>query len=254
MLSNKKAIVTGASKGIGKEIALAMAKAGADVLIHYCSEEKLANSTCEAIQKFGRNAYLLKADFTNSAETKSFIDNAVQRLGDIDVLVNCAAAYHSKPFLDITPEQFNWMHQVNAEAPIVFIQSFAHFCQAKNKPGSIINISSISGTMPSINSTLNSCSKASLNMLTRCAALELAKHSIRVNSIVLGLIDTESNFEFKTQDPEGWQKALSEIPIGRAGKPHDCDQLAVFLASDQASWITGAIIPVDGGMTISWKS
>lgn len=100
---------------------------------------------------------------------------------------------------------------------------------------------SISGTMPSINSTLNSCSKASLNMLTRSAALELAHYEIRVNGIALGLIDTESNADFKNNQAAEWAKALSEIPLKRAGTPIDCAQLAIFLASDKSSWMTGAV-------------
>jgi len=254
MLKNKKAIVTGGSQGIGRGIALSLAQAGADVLIQYRASKSLAENTCAAIQKSGQQAYSVQADFTNDEDMNNFIDNAVNLLGSADILINCAAAYDSKPFLDITSEQIRWMNKVNSEAPMILIQQFAKHCEEKSKSGSIINISSISSTMPSVNSALNSCSKASLNMLTRCAALELACKNIRVNCIAPGLVNTESNFDFKTTDPEGWQQALNEIPIGRAGEPIDCGRLSAFLASDEASWITGAIIPVDGGMTISWRS
>jgi NAD(P)-dependent dehydrogenase (short-subunit alcohol dehydrogenase family) len=90
-------------------------------------------------------------------------------------------------------------------------------------------------------------------MLTRCAALELASHQIRVNGIAPGMTETESNESFMTQDPEGWNNAIKKIPLSRAGKPHDIGELAVFFASNAASWLTGVTIPVDGGMTISWQ-
>lgn len=254
LLNNKKVIVTGANKGIGKEIAISMAREGADILVHYNSDQAGANKTCNEIIEMGKNAYILQADFAKTFVPTDFIDKAVECLGGLDVLVNSAAAYRSKPFSEITAEDIDWMNRVNSEAPMLLIQAFAQYCKSVRKPGSIINISSISGVMPSINSTLNSCSKASLNMLTRSAALELADYKIRVNSIVLGLVDTESNYDFKKNRPKEWAKALSEIPLKRAGTPFDCAQLVIFLASNKSNWMTGAIIPLDGGMTISWKS
>lgn len=254
MLNNKNVIVTGATSSIGAEIALAMARAGADIIFQYFSNEKAAQLLQESIEKLGKRAYGLKANFTIQDEINSFFSKAIKLISHVDVLVNCAAAYKTGSFLEITAEQFSWMNQVNSEAPMVLIQTFAKYCQEKSQGGSVINISSISGTMPSTNSTLNSCSKASLNMLTKCAALELAKYNIRVNAICPGLIDTESNADFKNSDPVGWKNAVAEIPLQKAGQPADCAELAVFLASDKSSWITGTIIPVDGGMTISWKS
>jgi len=253
-LIGKKAIVTGGSQGIGKGIAIALAKAGADVVIQYHSAKYKAQEVVDQINKTDQTATAIQSDFTEEKAPELFIEEAIRELKTVDILVNCAAAYDRGPLLDLTAEQFAWMQKVNVEVPFRLIQAFVKHHIDRRMPGSIINISSISGLMPSIGSCLNSCSKAGLNMLTRSAALELAPYQIRVNSIAPGLVDTESNLDFKTGDPQGWQNALNEIPIGRVGQPIDCAQLAVFLASDDSSWITGAVIPIDGGMSISWRS
>ena len=253
-LEGKKVIVTGGGQGIGKGIAIAMAQAGADVLIQYRSAEKLAKDIASSIKAMGRESFVLQSDFSNADALHGFVDKAKEILGDIDILVNCAAAYVSKPFIEISLDEIRLMHMVNAEAPMILTQNFAKFCIANNKKGSVVNVASISGTMPSVNSLLNSCSKASLIMLTRSMALELAPKNIRVNAIAPGMVDTESNTSFKEGDPEGWANAIAEIPLGRVGDVKDCGELAVFLASDRASWITGVTVPVDGGMTVSWRS
>lgn len=247
-------LITGGNKGVGKGIALACAKAGADIIIHYHSDKTSAESVCGTIQSMGCRTEIIQCDFTNELDINKFIEKAIEIFGHIDSLINCAAAYKSCAFLKLTAEEFSWMHQVNALAPMRLTQEFAQYCISSQRSGSIVNVSSISGSMPSSNSTLNSCSKASLNMLTRCAALELSEYNIRVNAIMPGLIDTESNHDFKTKDQEGWQKAINEIPLRKAGEPFDCGEMAVFLASEKAKWITGAVIPIDGGMTISWRS
>lgn len=254
LLKGKKVVVTGGGQGIGKGISLAMSKAGADVLIQYRSAKDLAVSVCDEIKEIGCKSYVLQSDFSVTADLDSFIDNSLAELGDIDILVNCAAAYATKPFMDISLSEMRLMHMVNSEAPMILTKNFARYCIDENKKGSVVNVASISGTMPSVNSLLNSCSKSSLIMLTRCMALELAGNNIRVNAIAPGMVDTESNLDFKTNDPQGWDNAVSEIPLGRVGEIQDCGDLAVFLASDKSNWITGATIPVDGGMTISWRS
>ncbi len=169
----------------------------------------------------------------------------------IDILVNSAAAYDRGPILGLTQEQFSLMQKVNVEVPFRLIQGIARHLIERKSAGSIINISSISGIAPSIGSCLNSCSKAGLNMLTRCAALELAPYQIRVNGIALGTTDTESNFSFKEQDPIGWKKMIDDIPLKRVGHPDDYAGLVVLLASDASSWMTGVTIAFDGGKTIS---
>jgi len=248
-LINKKAIVTGGSQGIGKGIAIALAEAGADVLIQYHSAREKANITVDEIVQMGRKSIAIQADFTEDDAPEHFLEKAFEVFSEIDILVNCAAAYDRGPILELSRQQFSWMQKVNVEVPFRLIQKFARHLIARKSRGSIINISSISGLMPSSNSCLNSCSKAGLNMLTRCAAIELAQYQIRVNGIAPGTTETESNLPYMEQDPAGWQQITDSIPLKRVGHPKDYAGLAVLLASDAADWITGVTIACDGGKT-----
>lgn len=250
-LINKRAIVTGGSQGIGKGIALALAKAGADVVIQYHSAKDKALLVVDDIEKLGRQSIAIQSDFTEKDAPELFLKNAINEFKSIDILVNCAAAYDRGPILELTHEQFAWMQKVNVEVPFRLIQGMAHHLIKRKSPGSIINISSISGITPSIGSCLNSCSKAGLNMLTRSAALELAPYQIRVNGIAPGTTDTESNLSSMQQDPIGWQKMIDNIPLKRVGHPEDYAGIVVLLASDASSWMTGVMIACDGGKTIS---
>lgn len=252
-LKGKKAIITGGNQGIGKGIALAMAKAGADVVIQYRSAEDKAHATLNEIKQIGRTVFAIQADFSEKGAPQQFLKSAIEKFRTVDILVNCAAAYERGPLLDIQPETFAWMQKINVEVPLILIQEFSRHLISEKRAGSIINISSISSFRPIRGSSLNSCSKAGLNMLTKCAALELGQYQIRVNGIAPGQTETESNLPSMENDPEGWTQVIKKIPLGRAGKPHDIGELAAFLASDEASWLTGVTIPVDGGLIISWQ-
>lgn len=251
-LKNKKAIVTGGNQGIGRGIAIALAQAGADVIIQYRHAKDKALKTVDEINQLDRFAMAIQADFTQEDAPEKFMKSAFDTLEKVDILVNCAAAYERGPLLEITHESLAWMQKVNVEVPFRLIQYFARQLIQRRTTGSIINISSISGLRPVIGSCLNSCSKAGLDMLTRCAALELAPFQIRVNGIAPGMTETESNEPFMLQDPNGWQQAVDKIPLGRAGLPEDYAGIAVLLASDASSWLTGVTIPCDGGVTISY--
>ncbi len=252
-LKNRKAIITGGSQGIGKGIAIALAKAGADVVIQYRAAQEKAIATINEIKQLDRHAFAIQSDFTENDAPEQFLKHAIEKLDNVDILINCAAAYERGPILEIKPETFAWMQKVNVEVPLRLIQEFARFLINKNQVGSIINISSISAFRPVIGSCLNSCTKAGLDMLTQVAALELAPYQIRVNGIAPGTTDTESNQLYKEQNADGWNQVIKKIPLGRVGKPSDIAGLAVFLASDEASWLTGVTIPVDGGTLISWQ-
>lgn len=250
-LINKRAIVTGGSQGIGKGIAIALAQAGADVIIQYLSAKDKAFVVVDEIKKLGRKGTAIQSDFTENDAPELFLKSAISEFNTIDILVNSAAAYDRGPILELTNQQFAWMQKVNVEVPFRLIQGIAHHLIKRKSAGSIINISSISGITPSVGSCLNSCSKAGLNMLTRSAALELAPYQIRVNGIAPGTTDTESNLPYVQKDPSGWQQMIDNIPLKRVGHPEDYAGLAVLLASDASSWITGVTIACDGGKTIS---
>jgi glucose 1-dehydrogenase len=253
-LINKRAIVTGGSQGIGKGIAIALAQAGADVLIQYHTAQDKAYIAVDDITKLVRRSVAIQSDFAEKHAPELFFEMAIKEFSQIDILVNCAAAYDRGPILELAHEKFAWMQKVNVEVPFRLTQAFAHHLIERKSKGSILNISSISGLMPSANSCLNSCSKAGLNMLTRCAALELAPYQIRVNGIAPGTTDTESNLPCIQQDPTGWQQIIEHIPLKRVGHPKDYAGLAVLLVSDAADWITGVTIACDGGKTIGSQS
>jgi len=252
-LKGKKAIVTGGNQGIGKGIAVALAKAGADIVIQYRTAKDKAFATVDEIKELGRSAFAIQADFTEHNAPEIFLTSAIKKLETVNILINCAAAYERGALLEIEPEKFAWMQKVNVEVPLRLIQKFARYLIERKMTGSIINISSIAAHRPIRGSSLNSCSKAGLNMLTKCAALELGQYQIRVNGIAPGQTETESNQSYMEQDPHGWAQVVRKIPLGRAGKPNDIGGLTVFLASDESSWLTGVTIPVDGGLIISWQ-
>ena len=253
LLKGKKAIVTGGGQSIGKSIALGLAKAGADIVIQYRSRTSEAQAQCtvEEIKKMGRFAIALQADFLESNAPESFISAAIEALKTPDILVNCAAAYEYAPLLDITPEMLANMHKTNVEIPLRLIQALARDLIRRKATGSIINISSFFSFRPAVGNALISCSKAALNTLTKCAALELGPHHIRVNGIAPGRTETPSNQALMEQDPIAWQAIIKHIPLGRAGQADDYAGLAVLLSSDASSWITGTTILCDGGFTIS---
>jgi glucose 1-dehydrogenase len=252
-LKNKKAIVTGGSQGIGKGIAVGLAQAGADVIIQYCSAKEKAMEVVSEIKQLGRECFAIQSDFTENEAPEKCMKEAIERLGTLDLLVNCAAGYDRVPFLDVNHHMFARMQKINVEVPLRLIQCFSRYLIERKSPGNIINISSIANVKSVIGSCYISCTKASLDMLTRCAALELAQHQIRVNGIAPGMTETESNQPYMTNDPEGWKRRVKMIPLGRAGKPRDYAGLAVFLASEASDWLTGVTIAVDGGAILNWQ-
>jgi len=235
--------VSGANRSIGKAIAIAFAKEGVDVLISYRSDEDGASKTVASIEELGRQAKAVYADFSQFENVDLFFDEAVDFLGEVDLLVNNAAGYNTSDFLNLNPDDFNRLLHVGVTAPMRLTQMVARQMVDKSIGGSIINISSISGLRPYQNRAAHSTAKAALNMLTKSCALELGKFNIRVNAIAPGSTPYDSSEEgFITEG----------IPLNRTGTPEDQADAAVFLASDDSSWMTGHVIVVDGGHTLSY--
>ena len=241
-LKGKKAIITGANRSIGKAIAVAFAKEGADALISYRSDEEGASKTVAFIEKLGRQAKAVYADFSQFEDIKLFFDEAVDFLGQVDLLVNNAAGYDTSDFLNLNPDDFNQLLQIGVAAPMLLTQMVAHQMVGRGVGGSIINISSISGLRPFQNRVAHSTAKAALNMLTKSCALELGKFNIRINAIAPGSTPYDSS-------KEGF--AIEGIPLIRAGTPEDQANAAVFLASEDSAWMTGQVMVVDGGHILS---
>lgn len=238
-LQGKKALITGASQGIGKAIALAFAREGADVCISYKTSELEAKNTVSELINLGAFGKALFLDFLQTDGCKVFFDQALEALGQIDILVNCAAEYDMSSFLDLDKNQLDLLWKVGVLGPVELIQMTAKKMIEKNLSGSIINISSVVGVRPFLKRFSHATVKAALNMLTKSSALELGEYSIRVNAIAPGTIKTK-------------EANSSSDPIKRFGELEDVANLAVFLGSEDSSWVTGQVIVVDGGSSLSF--
>lgn len=237
----KKAIVTGANRNIGAAIAMTLAQEGADVCISYRSDKKGAENVQKEIEALLRSAKIVYADFSTEAGVTSFFHEASTFLGGVDILVNNAGGYDTSPFMALSPATFNDVLGVSVRAPMILTQLAAKDMISRNKKGAIVNISSISGLRPYPCRVAHSTAKAALNMLTQTTALELAPHGIRVNAICPGGVPYDLNDTY-----------VDMIPLGRDGKPEDIAKTALFLASNDASWMTGHIMVVDGGQGLSF--
>lgn len=242
-LKGKKVIVTGANRSIGKAIALLFAKEGAELVISYRSDKKGAEEIVQSVQKRNGRVTALYADFSTHAGVEQFYQESINSLEKVDILVNNASGYNTLSFFELRPQDFEQLLQVTLLTPFFLSQLVAKGMVQKQTRGNIINISSISGKRPVLNRTAHASGKAALNMLTRTMALELAQHSIRVNAIAPGYTPYEDS-----PDPDS---AIKDIPLGRKGHPSDQASAALFLATEESSWITGQILTVDGGHSIA---
>jgi len=249
-LIGKKILVTGGNRGIGRAIATAFANAGADVLISYNKNELDAKKTIATISKYNRYANHIKVDLSNRSETQTLIEKAIKELGHIDILVNNAGILTRKAFLDISDKELERVIEINLIAPFILTQNVAKDMIEKGIKGSIINIGSISSEKASRSLPHYECSKAGLLMMTKSTALALGNYGIRVNAIQPGLTETDLNYDIRENDKHKWQEKIKSIPLGRAGIPEDHVGAALFLASDDSSWITGTSIIIDGGRSI----
>jgi NAD(P)-dependent dehydrogenase (short-subunit alcohol dehydrogenase family) len=238
-LLNKKVIVTGANKSIGRSIAIACAKEGADVVISYRTDAKGAQETVETIKNLGRSSKAIHGDFIEGTNIEDFFSQALEFLGHVDILVNNAAGYDTTPFLELNVEKLEYLHKIGVMAPMLLTQLAAKNMIKEKIAGKVINISSISGNRPYPHRVAHSTAKSALNMLTQSTALELAPYNIRVNAITPGItLDDETSME--------------EIPLKRAGTPQNQADAVIYLASDESSWVTGHILIVDGGQSLSY--
>lgn len=240
-LDNRVAIITGASKGIGAEIAKSMAKEGAKVIINYNSDNIGAEKVVAEIEKLGGKAIAIQANIANAEEVKNLFNKSKETFGEITTLVNNAGVYKFEPIDNVTENEFHNHFNVNVLSVFLTIQEAIN--QFENNGGCIINISSVASVKATPMASLYSATKGAVDAITRTLSKELGPKNIRVNSILPGPTETEGN-QIGTE-----MKAflIANTPLGRTGKTSDISQLAVFLASDDASWITGQKISVSGG-------
>lgn len=243
-LKNKVAIVTGASKGIGAGIAKALGLSGATVVINYASGKNDADQVVSEIQSKGGKALAVQADMSKSADVRRLFDTAKTEFGSIDILVNNAGLAIFEMIGDLTEEAFHKQFNLNVLGYMLAAQQALKHMDKKG--GSIINISSILSTDPYLASSVYSATKGAVDTITLALARELGPNKIRVNSILPGHTNTPAtagNF-----DGDFGDKLIAGTPLGRFGEPEDIAPLAVFLASDDAHWITGESIRASGGV------
>jgi len=249
-LAGKKALVTGAGTGIGREIALEFAREGADVVLHYSSSGEGAESAVEEICALGRRAVALQADFKNVDQVLDLGESAMGFLGGLDSLVNNAGITFNKPFLKVTREQFDAMYHVNIRAQY-FLTQCAVAGMEKAGGGTVCNITSIHGISGAPEHSVYAGTKGAIIAYTRSLAVELAHKNIRVNAIAPGWVTVDNYFNalpgFNLE--EARNDAWRNVPAGRYGLPLDVAKMAVFLCSEDAGFIVGQTIVVDGGTT-----
>jgi glucose 1-dehydrogenase len=246
-LEDKVAIVTGAGTGIGQAIALAFAEAGASVVVDYVGNASVSEDTISKISAMGKKSLAVDADISLPGDVNDLIQKTVAAFGKLDIFVNNAGIEKKAAFVSYPLDEWQRIMAVNLTGPFLCCQAAARQMIQQGKGGRIINISSIHEDLPMPTNAAYCASKGGLRMLMRTIAVELAPHQITVNNIGPGAIYTPIDLDVES-DAKLNNQILAEIPMGRWGKPEEIAQLAVYLASDAAAYITGSTYFIDGGM------
>jgi NAD(P)-dependent dehydrogenase (short-subunit alcohol dehydrogenase family) len=249
-LAGKSAVITGGGTGIGQAIALAFAREGAQVVVAGRRKEKL-DETLHLLQQAGCSALALECDVTKAADTQRVVKSAEDAFGKVNVLVNNAGALSVSTVENITEEDWDRVMATNVKGP--FLMSRAALpAMRRAGGGSIINVGSVLGIVAIRDRAAYCASKGGVSMLTKAMALDQAQDNIRVNCVCPSIVESDMTRNLFAETEAGQQareSRLASIPLGRFGKPADIAGLTVFLASEESSWMTGTVIPVDGGVT-----
>ena len=246
LLEGKSAIITGGVRGIGRGIAEAFCKEGANVVLVYRSNDEAAEATREALAAYGTGVELVKGDVASMETAKEAVARCKETFGSVDILVNNAGITKDKLLLKMSDEDFGQVVDINLKGSFNFLQA-AGSVMMKQRHGAIINMASISGVMGNPGQVNYSASKAGVIGMTKAAAKELGRRHIRVNAIAPGFIETDMTAALTDDQKDA---AAKNIGLGRLGQPEDIANCAVFLASDMSDYITGQVIGVDGGLII----
>jgi 3-oxoacyl-[acyl-carrier protein] reductase len=244
-LAGKVAVVTGASKGIGAAIAKALAAEGAAVVVNYASSKTGADALVEAIVKTGGKAVAVRGDVSKADQAQGVIEAAVKAFGRLDVLVNNSGVYEFAPIEAVTEDHYRKMFDVNVLGVLLTTQAAVKHL---GEGGSVINISSAVTSILPPQSAVYTGSKGAVDAITGVLAAELGPRKIRVNAINPGVVETEGTHAAGFIGSEFESNAVSQTPLGRTGQPDDIAAVAVFLASDDARWLTGEKLTASGGL------
>ncbi len=246
MLQGKCAVITGASRGIGREIALQFAKEGANIVLNYRSSEEEALELKKELDKLGSNTLIIKADVSNFDEAENLIKEAKNTFGKVDILVNNAGITKDTLLIRMKEEDFDKVIEVNLKGAFNCLRAVSPI-MIRQKEGKIINMSSVVGVVGNAGQVNYSASKAGVIGMTKSLAREIGSKNINVNAIAPGFIDTDMT---RVLSEDQKKNIISGVPLKRLGQVEDIANLAVFLASDKSNYITGQVIHVDGGMAM----
>jgi glucose 1-dehydrogenase len=246
-LQGQVALVTGSAQGIGKAIAVRLAQEGADIIIVDRADDNRAEEVLSEIKALGRRVIIDAGNIADVADNKRIISDSVAQMGRIDILVNNAGIEHRAPFLDITEEDYNAVLNVDLKGTFFITQAMVQHLRDTNRPGRIINISSVHEELPFPHFSTYCASKGGLKMLMRNLAVELAPHGITVNNIAPGAVETPINTKL-LNSPELLAALIGNIPLGRLGKPADVAGMVAYLAGPDSAYVTGATMVIDGGL------
>lgn len=250
-LSGKVAVVTGSSSGIGQSIAIRLGVEGANIVVNYRGNAEGAGEAKKQIEAGGSKAIIVKADVSKLEDTKYLIDQAWQQLGACDILVNNAGIEKSADFWDVTEKDYDEVLNINLKGAFFLAQAFVRRLREIERPGRIINISSVHEDLAFPHFSTYCAAKGAMRMLTRSLAVELGPLGITINNIAPGAIVTPINQSLLEDKPK-LEALLKNIPLGRMGQPEEVASLTAFLASDEASYVTGSTYIMDGGLIVNY--
>ena len=245
-LTGKVALVTGASRGIGQAAAIELAKAGADIIVNFIGNEVVAQETVEAIEALGRKAIKIKANVGDADDVQAMVDEAHATFGHIDILVNNAGITRDGLLIRMKDSDWDEVLNINLKGVYLVTKAVAKL-MVKQRAGRIINMTSVSGVTGKVGQANYAAAKAGVIGFTKTCAKELAARGITVNAIAPGFIETAMTDVLPEKIKEG---IAATVPLGRMGQPEEIAGVVTFLASDFASYITGQVLNVDGGMVM----
>lgn len=251
-LEGKVALVTGSSQGIGQAIAIRLAEEGANIIIDYRSHPDGAEETKTKVEATGRKGYVVQADLGVVSDVRKMVDAGIQEFGKLDILVNNAGLEKRADFWDVSEADYDSVVNVNLKGVFFATQAIVQHLRQTQRPGKIINISSVHEELPFPHFTSYCASKGGVKMMMRNLAVELGSLGITINNVAPGAIATPINTNL-LNDPEKLNAVLKNIPLGRLGKPEDVASIVAFLASSDADYITGSTFFVDGGLLWNYQ-